>query len=80
LDVNGYRLDVIKPWANAATRRFAEDGKKKFSAMDDEATEDLIAALDAASSPHDLSPLKSLGLHKLSGDRKDQWAMTINGP
>lgn len=29
---------------------------------------------------HDLSPLKSVGLHKLKGDRKDQWAMTVNGP
>ncbi len=71
---------MIKTWANAATRRFAEDGKNKFSGMDAEAAEDLIAALDAASSLHDLSPLKSVGLHKLSGDRKEQWAMTINGP
>jgi toxin HigB-1 len=28
----------------------------------------------------DLSPLKSVGLHKLKGDRKGQWAMTVNGP
>jgi hypothetical protein len=48
--------------------------------MDDEAAEDLIAALDAASLLHDLSPLKSVGLHKLGGDRKEQWVMTINGP
>ena len=27
-----------------------------------------------------LSPLKSIGLHRLKGDRKGQWAMTINGP
>ena len=26
----------------------------------------------------DLSPLKSVGLHKLKGDRKNQWAMTVN--
>jgi proteic killer suppression protein len=24
--------------------------------------------------------LKSVGLHKLKGDRKGQWAMTVNGP
>ena len=35
---------------------------------------------DAATSLTDLSPLKSIGLHKLKGDRKKQWAMTINGP
>jgi proteic killer suppression protein len=28
----------------------------------------------------DISPLRSIGLHKLTGDRKGQWAMTINGP
>ncbi|MGO8739453.1 type II toxin-antitoxin system RelE/ParE family toxin [Rhodoblastus sp.] len=71
---------MIKTWANSATRRFAEDGKNKFSGMDAEAAEEMIAALDAATSLTDLSPLKSVGLHKLSGDRKDLWAMTINGP
>jgi len=24
--------------------------------------------------------LKSVGLHKLTGDRRGQWAMTVNGP
>jgi len=71
---------MIKSWANSATRRFAEDGKSKFSGLDEEAATDLLAALDAATSLKDLSPLKSLGLHKLSGDRRDQWAMTVNGP
>jgi len=41
---------------------------------------DLLAALNAATTLADLSPLKSLGLHKLSGDRRGQWAMTISGP
>ncbi len=48
--------------------------------MDIESAEELLAALDAATSVQDMSPLKSLGLHKLSGDRKGQWAMTVNGP
>jgi len=71
---------VIKSWANSATRKFAEDGKNKFSGLDAEAAFDLLAALDAASSLADLSPLKSVGLHKLSRDREGQWAMTVNGP
>ena len=71
---------MIKTWANSATRRFAEDGKSKFSGLDEDAAIDLLAALNAATSPDDLSPLKSIGLHRLSGDRKGQWAMTINGP
>ena len=28
----------------------------------------------------DLSPLKSVGLHKLKGNPQDEWAMTVNGP
>jgi len=71
---------VIKSWANSATRKFAEDGKNKFSGLDAEAAFDLLAALDAASSLADLSPLRSVGLHKLSRDREGQWAMTVNGP
>ena len=71
---------MIKSWASAATRRFAESGKSKFSGLDVEAAEDLLATLDAATSLADLSPLKSVGLHALKGNRKGQWAMTINGP
>lgn len=71
---------MIKSWANSATRRFAEEGKCKFSGLDQDAAMDLLAALDAAISLEDLSPLKSVGLHPLKGDRKGQWAMTINGP
>lgn len=52
----------------------------KLRGMDIEAAEDLLAALDAAESLQDLSPLKSVGLHKLTGNRAGQWAMTVNGP
>jgi proteic killer suppression protein len=48
--------------------------------LDEDSASDLLAALDAASSLKDLSPLKSVGLRKLTGNRKGQWAMTINGP
>jgi len=72
---------MIRSWANTRSRQFFEDGKtSKFRGMDFEAADDLLAALDAAESLQDLSPLKSVGLHKLSGDRAGQWAMTINGP
>jgi toxin HigB-1 len=71
---------MIRSWANSATRRFAETVKSKFSGMDVEAAEERLVALDAATSLSDLSPLKSVGLHKLTGARKDQWAMTVNGP
>ena len=48
--------------------------------MDAEAAVDLLLALNVAKTLQDLSPLKSVGLHKLKGDRKGQWAMTVNGP
>ena len=41
---------------------------------------DLRLALNVAKTLQDLSPLKSVVLHKLKGDRKGQWAMTVNGP
>jgi proteic killer suppression protein len=72
---------MIRSWANSKSRRFYEDAKvKKFRGLDVEAAEDLLAALDAATSLQDLSPLKSVGLHKLTGSRAGQWAMTVNGP
>ena len=72
---------MIRSWANVSTQRFAEAGKSsKFRGLDVEAAYDLLAALDAATSLRDLSALKSVGLHKLSGNRKGQWAMTGNGP
>ena len=52
----------------------------RFRALDADAAHELLAALDAATSLGDLSPLKSVGLHKLKGDRKGQWAMIVNGP
>ena len=46
--------------------------------LDFEAAIDLLLALNVAKTLQDLSPLKSVGLHKLKGDRKGQWAMTVN--
>lgn len=72
---------MIRSWGDSATRRLHEEGtSRKFRGLDlDEALE-LLAILDAATALRDLSPLKSVGLHKLKGGRRGQWAMTINGP
>lgn len=43
-----------------------------------EAAVDMLLALNVAKSFGDLSPLRSVGLHKLKGDRRGQWAMTVN--
>ena len=72
---------MIKSWGSTRSRRLYEEGKTaKYRGLDIEAAEDLLAALDAATALSDLSPLRSIGLHKLSGDRKGQWAMSVNGP
>ena len=72
---------MIKSWANSRSRRFYFEGKiSKFRGLDIEAAEDLLAALDAATALKDLSPLRSIGLHKLTGSRSGQWAMAVNGP
>ena len=71
---------VILSFANRKTERFARDGKSKFSGMDVGKAMARLQVLHAAASLDDIPPLKSVGLHALSGDRRGQWAMTINGP
>jgi proteic killer suppression protein len=72
---------MIKSWANSRSRRFYEEGKiSKLRGLDIDAADELLAALDAAIALTDLSPLKSVGLHKLAGNRAGQWAMRVNGP
>ena len=74
-------MRMIKSWATRSSQRFFEQGKvSKFRSLDVAAAEELLAVLDAATALDDLSPLKSIGLHKLTGNRKGQWAMTVNGP
>jgi len=46
--------------------------------LDVEVAVDLLLALNGAKSLRDLSPLSSIGLHRLKGERKGQWAMTVN--
>ena len=46
--------------------------------LDFDGAVDLLLALNVAKSLNDLGALKSFGLHKLKGDRKGQWAMTVN--
>ena len=69
---------MIRTWRNAASRKVWEGDSGHFWGLDLEAAQELLAALNVAKSLGDLSPLKSIGLHKLKGSRKDQWAMTVN--
>ena len=70
---------MIRSWRNAPTRKVWEGGQpSQFSGLDFEAAIDLLLALNVAKRLQDLGPLKSIGLHKLKGERKDQWAMSVN--
>jgi proteic killer suppression protein len=70
---------MIRSWRNAASRKVWESERpNQFRGLDFKTAVDLLLALNVAKSLHDLSPLKSVGLHKLKGDRKGQWAMTVN--
>ena len=72
---------MIRSWRNAASRRVWEGGRpSQFRALDLIAAVDLLLALNVAKSLRELSPLKSVGLHKLKSERRDQWAMTVSGP
>jgi len=71
---------MIRSWRNLATRKVwdGEERPNQFRGLDFETAVELLLALNVAASLSDLSPLRSVGLHKLKGERKDQWAMTVN--
>ncbi len=69
---------MIRNWRNAATQRFAEEGKGRFPGLDTLKAMARLQLLDAVRSMGEIPSLASIGLHKLKGDRKNQWAMTIN--
>lgn len=71
---------MIRSWGSSATRRLFETGKSRFRSLDVDAALELLAILNAAERLDHISPLKSVGLHPLKGDRKGQWAITVNGP
>ena len=71
---------MIRSWGSTSTRRLFEAGKSRFRGLDIDAALELLAILNAASRLDQISPLKSVGLHPLKGDRKGQWAVTVNGP
>jgi toxin HigB-1 len=70
---------MIRSWRNSASRKvWYGERPNQFRGLDFEAVTDLLLALNVAKSLQDLSPLRSVGLHKLKGDRRSQWAMTVN--
>ena len=72
---------MIQSWRNTSSRKVWEGERpNRFRSLDVDAAIGLLLALNAGETLRDLSPLKSVGLHKLKGERQGQWAMTVNGP
>jgi toxin HigB-1 len=71
---------MIKTWKNRTTERFAREGKGRFSGLDQARAMARLQLLDSVRSLDEIPSLKSVGLHRLTGDRRGQWAMIINGP
>ena len=70
---------MIRSWRNSTTRKvWNGERPNSLRGLDFETAIDLLLALNVAKTLNELSPLKSVGLHKLKGIRKDQWAMTVN--
>ena len=74
-----YASRMIRSVRGVATRQFIE-GKSKFSDLDEALARRRLSALNVARKLDDLSRLRSVGLHKLSGDRSGYWAIRVNGP
>ena len=72
---------MIKSYKNAKTRKVHETADPKgFKGLDGELAAERMDILDAGNTLSDIPPLASFGLHKLKGDRKKQWAMSVNDP
>ena len=70
---------MIRSWRNSATRKVWEGARpNQYRGLDFGAAIDLLLALNVAKALTDISPLRSVGLHKLKGERKNQWAMIVN--
>ena len=70
---------MIRTWRNSASRKVWEGAQPtRFRGLDYDAAIDLLLALNVARFLSDLSPLQSVGLHKLRGGRQGQWAMSVN--
>lgn len=71
---------MIRTWKHSATRQvFQGADPSRLRGVDFELARRRLAALNVANNLRDLGQLNSVGLHKLKGDRRGQWAMNLNG-
>ena len=78
-----YVLAVIRSWRNTASQK-VRNGERpnRFRGLDFDCAIDPVSGAERrsdAARPESARPLKSVGLHKLKGTRRNQWVMTVNG-
>jgi proteic killer suppression protein len=72
---------MIKTFKNKASKKIYEGHKVGgFRGLDRSMALERLDILDAATKLADIPPLRSIHLHPLKGDRKGQWAISVNGP
>jgi proteic killer suppression protein len=71
---------MIRSVKGTATHQFIRGGRTRFRGLDENLARQRLAELNAAPSLDALSPLRSVHLHKLKGERSGSWAMNVNGP
>jgi proteic killer suppression protein len=71
---------MIRSVKGTATRHFVESGKSRFAGLDERRAVLRLNQIDKATSLLDFGALKSVGLHKLTGDRSGFWSVRVNGP
>lgn len=70
---------MIRSLLGAATRQFVNEGKCKFSGLNEDLARQRLAELAAAASLDDLGKLNSVGLHRLKGPMRGYWSIDVNG-
>ena len=66
---------------NSASEKVYESEKpQRFAELDFELPRGRLDYLDSIGDLSDIPALKSFNLHGLKGDRKGQWAISVNGP
>ena len=73
---------MIKTWRNSVSRRIFEEGRapKRFGSLDLTKAQRRLQAVSDAKALIELRVIRSFRLHKLRGNRKGQWSISLNGP
>jgi len=76
-----YFSALIKSWRNVASRKVWEGERpNQFRGLDYRLALMRLQVLQDAETLQAIGGLRSVGLHKLKGNRRNQWAVSANGP